>query len=611
MRRTFISGDVLLPRMPAIMRDLTSLLTMSMNQDQMPLNLTEGTPVELPVELAQPIQVVDLFAGPGGLGEGFTSFGTGERFQIVVSAEKDPKAWQTLRLRAFYRLLRKHKKDFLHEYYDYCNDPSREGEFTPSDETLPLWEEAAREARCITLGSPEGNQELDDALNDPITGLNEKRPWVLIGGPPCQAYSVVGRARNQAKADYKPEEDHRHFLYKEYLRIIREKQPTVFVMENVKGILSSKIDGELIFSSILKDLSNPHKALHEGGEGKRYHIYSLVTGDHFGPDDEVSKIDPKDFIIRAEKYGIPQARHRVILLGIAEDAIPAELQHVMLEGYGEKVTVGQILDDLPKLRSGLTKMTDNRDNWMTVVEDEVKYLRGQIEKTDKLWLALGEVTADFNPPQDSGKRRVKRADANDDGKTGVQNLDDWYRDDELKYWLNHEARGHMPSDLRRYVFAAVYAKLHGFSPKGHKGFNLKGLAPDHKNWETGVFSDRFRVQAKDQPATTITSHISKDGHYFIHYDPAQCRSLSVREAARVQTFPDNYFFQGNRTEQFHQVGNAVPPLLAYKIARVVFRILAEKVRAFDEAEAAMKKDSKSAYAQAEECRISVENTVLN
>ncbi|MNV66528.1 Modification methylase AplI [compost metagenome] len=140
----------------------------------------------------------------------------------------------------------------------------------------------------------------------------------------------------------------------------------------------------------------------------------------------------------------------------------------------------------------------------------------------------------------------------------------------------------MPTDLRRYLFAAVYAKLNGSSPKGHEGFFLKGLAPDHKNWETGKFSDRFRVQIEDRYATTITSHISKDGHYFIHYDPTQCRSLSVREAARIQTFPDNYFFQGSRTDQFHQVGNAVPPLLASKISKVVFGILFDKLRDYDQ-----------------------------
>ncbi len=571
----------MLPRMPAIMRDLTSLLTMSMNQNQKTL-FPDLAPVDPIGELGQPIQVVDLFAGPGGLGEGFSSFGDGKRFEIVVSAEKDPQAWQTLRLRAFYRLLKKHKRSHLFEYYDYCNDPNAAYGFTPSEETKELWDEAANEARCITLGSEGGNKELDDALNAPQTGLDEKRPWVLIGGPPCQAYSIVGRARNQANVDYKAEEDHRHFLYKEYLRIIREKQPTVFVMENVKGILSSKVNNERIFSSILRDLSDPHKALGQKGDGKRYHIYSLVTGTHFSPGDDVDKIDPKTFIIRAENYGIPQARHRVILLGISEDCLPSDVKQVKLTSESLAVTVGEVLGRLPTLRSGLTKMTDSWDNWASVVEDHVSYLRNQIDKADEMWRVLGDVTKNFNAPVSKGGRRVKRNDAKDDGATGSIQLDSWYRDQNLDYWLNHEVRGHMPMDLRRYVFAAAYAKLHGLSPKGHKGFNLKGLAPDHKNWESGVFSDRFRVQVEKLPATTITSHISKDGHYYIHYDPSQCRSFSVREAARIQTFPDNYFFQGNRTEQFHQVGNAVPPLLASKIAQVVFRLLFDKLQAFDD-----------------------------
>ena len=143
---------------------------------------------------------------------------------------------------------------------------------------------------------------------------------------------------------------------------------------------------------------------------------------------------------------------------------------------------------------------------------------------------------------------------------------------------NHAPRSHLTSDLYRYLYAAAYAKVEGVSPK-LENFP-ESLWPDHKNTKTAVvgkslFNDRFRVQRNGRPATTVTSHISKDGHYFIHPDPTQCRSLTVREAARIQTFPDNYFFCGPRTSQYTQVGNAVPPLLAEQIAEKVFSVLFE------------------------------------
>jgi DNA (cytosine-5)-methyltransferase 1 len=152
--------------------------------------------------------------------------------------------------------------------------------------------------------------------------------------------------------------------------------------------------------------------------------------------------------------------------------------------------------------------------------------------------------------------------------------DDWYRRDS-KVLTHHESRAHMREDLHRYLFCACFGRATHESPK-LRDFP-KELYPSHRNVSKAVdgnmFDDRFRVQLADRPATTITAHISKDGHYYIHYDPLQCRSLTVREAARLQTFPDSYYFQGVRTEQYHQVGNAVPPLLARDIAGVVFQVL--------------------------------------
>lgn len=516
-----------------------------------------------------PIPVVDLFAGPGGLGEGFSSLRNGNAFLIAVSAEKDPVAHQTLHLRAFYRLLSNIRPDNLDDYYRFCNG---ETDKPFSSETKDLWEQAGKEAMCIEIGSQDGNESLDSAIQEMLEKHECHQPWVLIGGPPCQAYSLVGRARNKGKADYKPEEDHRHFLYREYLRIIQNYQPDIFVMENVKGILSSKINGEKIFNQILKDLANPNSALKTSKNGQCYRIVSLVSEQEFRDGDDPNLLDATKYIIRTEEHGVPQARHRVILLGIREDRYKESLPKLLTQ---TPVSVKETIGNLPSLRSQLSRQKDTNEKWQNQVSWQLRLLAKYASKyaghektlSSRLEKASNEIGCITN----TGSTRMPKDHST--GQTKLDYLDKWLLDPRLKVWLNHETRGHRIDDLARYGYAACFASIHKRSPKGHKEFNLPGLAPAHKNWETGKFSDRFRVQIEDSPSTTITSHISKDGHYFIHYDLAQCRSLTVREAARLQTFPDNYFFQGGRTQQYHQVGNAVPPFLAKQIAEIVADIL--------------------------------------
>lgn len=511
------------------------------------------------------IPVVDLFAGPGGLGEGFSALNDGKSFHIVVSAEKDPVAHLTLRLRAFYRLLRSERPELLSDYYSYCHGNT---DSPYSDASEGLWKKASQEALRIELGTEDGNLQLDQAITS-VLGADTETPWVLIGGPPCQAYSLVGRARNRGITDYKAENDPRHFLYKEYLRIIRRYKPAIFVMENVKGLLSATVNDNLIFHEILQDLACPERAMPDEADGVRYKIFSMVSEQSFSAGDDPAKLDASAFIIKAENYGVPQARHRVILVGVRESHVKGPMPNLMRQ---EIVSVEDTIDVLPKLRSRLSKQPDSPVLWAGNVGKLLSDLANSADDyaMQDVAAALRRVVFELPKHSDHGANIYpKKYDA----ETGSEQLDAWLMDKSLSVWLNHESRSHRIDDLGRYAYAAVFAKLRNRSPKGHTEFMLPGLAPAHKNWESGKFSDRFRVQTCNGPSTTITSHISKDGHYFIHYDPVQCRSLTVREAARLQTFPDNYFFQGPRTEQFHQVGNAVPPYLANQIAAIVYEYL--------------------------------------
>jgi DNA (cytosine-5)-methyltransferase 1 len=505
-----------------------------------------------------PIPVIDLFAGPGGLGEGFSSLQDEQHrriFKIKLSVEMDEMAHRTLELRAFFREFPVGKAP--QDYYDYlARKISRKELFDRHPEQA---RQAQREAWRAELGGEDTPKKM---VHERIRkALGNPDDWVLIGGPPCQAYSLVGRSRviggKGGLAQY--EADPRHKLYKHYLRILAVHRPPVFVMENVKGLLSAKVKQEHIFDRILDDLENPTKALPwmSDLEPVSYKLFPLSTE----TGDLLDGFEPEDFVLRAEEHGVPQARHRIIILGVRSDI----RKRPGVLAKANPVTVAEAIGDLPRLRGGLSKELDSAEAWRAAVREVGKaaWLRNsQLKKT--LARALRHVGANLS----RGAEFLP-------GAAIPTTHAEWFSDGLLKGVLNHETRGHIRKDLHRYFFAAVFTREHGRSSL-LEDFP-SSLLPNHRNVEAALretkFNDRFRVQAANRPSTTVVSHISKDGHYFIHYDPSQCRSLTVREAARLQTFPDNYLFEGPRTEQYKQVGNAVPPFLARQIAKIVAALL--------------------------------------
>jgi DNA (cytosine-5)-methyltransferase 1 len=497
--------------------------------------------------MSETIPIIDIFAGPGGLGEGFSAYeGGGLRFAIALSIEKDETAHKTLELRSFFRQF----DNPPDEYYQYVSGViSRSELFSRFPEQS---REARSEAWCAELGSKHfPNELIDQRIKAALKGSQD---WILIGGPPCQAYSLVGRSRMiSTHPDF--EKDHRHVLYREYLRIIEKHKPQMFVMENVKGLLTSKYDGELIFEKIRRDLTYPWGTNNADG----YDIYSLCVN---GKDPEL--LQPEEFIIRSENYGIPQARHRLILLGIRKKS--GLIAPKILQALKGQMHVHEAIGDLPILRSRLST-EDNYKKWKSAQKKLITIAKRNKSFSQKfkslISSSVKKEIADF-----SGALFIE-------AKASPASLKKWYKDGRLPGILNHEARSHMESDLGRYLFAACFTKLNDRSPKLTE--YPRALLPNHKNARDRknikVFADRFRVQRWNAPATTIVSHIAKDGHYYIHPDPTQCRSLTVREAARLQTFPDNYFFEGNRTSQYTQVGNAVPPFLAFQIAKIVADVI--------------------------------------
>ena len=394
------------------------------------------------------IPIIDLFAGPGGLGEGFSALrlpgSTEKLFKIALSVEKDDFAHRTLELRSFFRQFP--DGEVPEDYYGYL-----EGELTREALFAAYPVEAAhaaREAMQATLGKD--NRDINRRIGE---GLGTRPgPWILIGGPPCQAYSTAGRSRMRGADPAKFDKDPRQLLYREYLKIIARFRPAVFVMENVKGMLSATVRGEPIVDRIFSDLREPRRTLpipSGGWEGRdpHYEIFSLVTPPH--PD---RRLDPGDYLIASERYGVPQTRHRVILLGVRRDtlrgAVPGLLSPYSDPASGKpaEIPVRRVIDDLPAIRSQLSRRKDVREEWVEQVLSvrEAPFMdeldAGEILRGAEVATAICKaVTRSGRYPTNGGESLpgVSEPDYNPNG---------WYTDPRLTVTCNHH--GPLPHALR-------------------------------------------------------------------------------------------------------------------------------------------------------------------
>lgn len=394
---------------------------------------------------------IDLFAGCGGLSEGFYK----EGYKALLHLEIDKAACKTLRTRM--------------KYYNYSD------------------EEIEKAVLCDDITRDGIIEEIESRLNDKVD--------IIIGGPPCQAFSTQGRAQDPNSMRNDP----RNFLFENYLQILNHFKPKFFIFENVRGMLTAKPTGVKIFDIIISEMSKTYKVCN----------------------------NPKTILLNAADYGVPQIRQRVILIGVRKDLDiePEEIyarinrthSDIPDDGLTPYVTVRQAISDLPPIQAGA-----GSDCWTFA---EYTYI----------------------------------------------NMNDYIsrlRDRNFEFIYNHKARIHNENDRERYRILST-----------HGNWQLKDLQnvrPDLVNHDPRHFGNRYTVQEWDKPAKTICAHLYKDGNLFIHPDPAQARTFTVREAARIQSFPDDFFFEGSRTDQFKQVGNAVPPLMAQSFAHTLKQFLQEQ-----------------------------------
>lgn len=400
------------------------------------------------------MRCIDLFAGAGGLSEGFKRAG----FEVLAHVEMDPFAALTLKTREAYYYLK--ENNMLDIYRSYLL-----GNITRDNLYASIPENVLQKIICECI-SDETIESIFNYIDNLLVQSNENEVDVLIGGPPCQAYSTAGRGRLPDKM----KKDERNYLYLQYIKFLERYQPKMFVFENVVGIFSAQ------GGKVLVDMK-------EKIDGAGY------------------KIDVQ--VINASNVGVLQNRKRVIIRGVRKD-ITINTSDICFSDDQEQFRLRELWSDLPKLQAG-------------------ESINGEV------YTSLPNACCQ------------------------LLNLRDTHCD--ILTW--HTARPHNEQDLKIYKLCVeTWNKEH----KKLKYNELPDELKSHKNHET--YLDRFNVLDYDGVAHTLVAHIAKDGHYYIHPDIDQNRSISVREAARIQSFPDNYFFEGSRTAAFTQIGNAVPPKLA-------------------------------------------------
>jgi DNA (cytosine-5)-methyltransferase 1 len=405
---------------------------------------------------------IDLFAGASGLSEGFVH----EGYKPIAHVEMDENASDTIRTRLAFHYLKLNQKENI--YLSYLkNKISREA----------LWKYLPEQELSSVINTEISKKTISSIFKKIDDQINEKRKVdLIIGGPPCQAYSLVGRSRdpNGMKGDK------RNYLFRYYGEFLNRYKPEYFVFENVLGLLTA---GN---SRYLKQML---KLFAELG-------YSVA----------------EPTVLNAEDYGVLQKRRRVFLIGRRGKGKFKFPRPEKIENWWE--IKRDLLFDLPKLKPG--------------------------EALD--------VTSYTKPANEYLKNYGIR-----NGKNFV---------------TQHITRDHNSRDLEIYSLAIekwINGKIR------LKYTDIPKSLQTHKN--TAAFLDRYKVIDPDGHSHTIVAHIAKDGHYYIYPDPNQVRSISVREAARIQSFPDDYYFEGGRTAAFKQIGNAVPPLMAAALAKTISKLL--------------------------------------